>query len=257
MSSVRASSRRIRALAFNVFRELIREKVVLGFASVAFFMVILSLFLGEFSFDEQERLMVDFSLMIAEWTAVALALLQGASALPREIHRQTCLLVLARPVSRTQFLWGQFLGLGLVLTVLLAVLFLTLSVLLQRASAVLALLVLSILLKALVLLAWAVLASNFVRPTLAVLSGLTLYLLGHWLGDLEFFAAKSGPFAVELVRMTRWIVPNFDLFNWKSHFHLVHPPVGGDIMGMILQCAAWTGVYLGLSGILFGRKDLV
>lgn len=247
--------RTVRVLALNVFRELIREKVVLGFSSVALFLVILSLFLGEFSFDEQDRLMVDFSLMIAEWTAVALALIQGASALPREIGRQTCLLVLSRPVSRAQFLGGQFAGLVLVLVVLTAVLLAALSLLRGQFSAVLALLTVSILLKAVVLLAWALLASNFVRPTLAVLSGLTLYLLGHWLGDLAFFAEKAGH--ASWVAALRWTVPNFDLFNWKDHFHLVHPPPGGDIMGMILQCAAWTGIYLGLSGILFGRKDLV
>ncbi|MBX2988811.1 MAG: ABC transporter permease [Bdellovibrionaceae bacterium] len=245
-------------LALTSYREMIRERVVLVIAALALFLVFLSLLLGQFTFDESERLLADLGWAATELGAVAVALFSGSFLLARELDRQTCLLILSKPVSRTQFLIGKWAGTFLLLLSLVLVMSLTMAALLGRFSAPLWIIAASILCKSLILLSWALFASTLVRPTLALLSGVCLYLLGHWLGDLTYFAEKSAdPAAVEIMRAARWLVPNFDLFNWKDHFHLVNPPSSRDIIGMCLQGAAWVVIWLAAAGAVFRRKDLV
>lgn len=245
-------------LALNSFREMIRERLFVVVAGLAFFLVALSLLLGEMTIDEAERLLADLGLLATELATAAIALFSGAYVLARELDRQTCLLILSKPVSRFQFLVGKWAGTALLLLAMTVVMDVTLTLLLGRFGDTLVIASASILVKALVLLSWALFASTFVRPILALFSGVCLYLLGHWLTDLAFFAERSKEEApVAAVKVLRWIVPNFDLFNWKDHFHLVQPPPARDIIGMGLHGAAWVILLLAAAGIVFRRKDLV
>jgi ABC-type transport system involved in multi-copper enzyme maturation permease subunit len=245
-------------LARNSFREKIRERVFLVIAGLAVFLVLLSLLLGELSFDEQARMLGDFGLAATELSAVAVALFSGAFLLAREIERQTCLLILSKPISRSQFIIGQWAGSAFLLVLLIGALVFTLSVLMWTSPLIFFAPAFSIFAKCLILLSWALFASTFVRPILALLSAIALYLLGHWLGDLEFFARKAGDGTlVALTENLRWIVPNFDLFNWKSFYYLEQPPAFRDIMGLFFHMIAWVGLLLTGAGYLFGRKDIV
>lgn len=246
------------AIALTTFRELIRERVVLGIGGVALGLVIFSLLLGELGIDERSRMITDFSLFAAEVAAVALALVLGATSLVREIERQTCLLVLSRPVSRLQFISAKWAGLSMILFVVVCLLVATTALLLGEARTSFLTVGSSILMKALVVLSWTLLASNMVRPILAFLSGFALYLLGHWLGDLVFFATQAkSETLVTLVKDLRWVIPSFDLYNWKTYFDLTNPPALRDVAGMFMQTIAFIGIGLGLSGFAFGRRDIV
>lgn len=243
-------------IAWTSIRELVRQRVVLAIVGVAFALALLSLLLGELTIEEQERIIADFSLFATEAAAVALALTLGATTLAREIDRQTCLLVLARPLTRFQFLAGKWLGAAIVQFLVVGLLSLTLAILLGRCPGALPLVALSLWLKSLVILSWTLAASSVIRPLLAFMFGFAIYLLGHWLGDLEFFARQS-PQLLEFVKALRWIVPSFDLYNWKDYFHLVDAPGLRETIGMIAQTLAWTGLGLGAAGGAFGRRDIV
>lgn len=243
-------------IAGTSIRELVRQRVVLAIVGVAFALAALSFLFGELTIEEQEQMIADFSLFATEAAAIALALSLGAATLAREIEKQTCLLVLARPLTRFQFLSGKWLGAAGVQLIVVIALSLTMCALLGRFPPTLPLIALSIWLKSLVILSWTLAASSVIRPLLAFMFGFAIYLLGHWLGDLEFFARQS-PDLLELVKHLRWIVPSFDLYNWKDHFHLVEAPSVRETIGMIAQTLAWSGLGLGAAGWAFGRRDIV
>lgn len=247
------------AIALNTFREMLRERLVLIIVGLAAFLLGLSLLLGELTFDEQERLMADLGLAAIELAAVAVALFAGSTLLSREIERQTCLLVLAKPVSRQVFLLGKGLGLTILLTALVGALILLLGLLLGRSDSVGPLLVvgLSIWCKALVLMGWTLFAGVWIRPVISVFLGLSLYMLGHWLSDLAFFAKQGERNWETTVAVLRWVTPNFDRFNWKSHYFLLNPPPVQEVTGAVLHTAAWALILLWLGGISFSRRDIV
>ncbi|MBX3040043.1 MAG: ABC transporter permease subunit [Bdellovibrionaceae bacterium] len=245
-------------LAQTSLREMLREKIFFVAFGGALFLVLLSLLLGEMSLDESERLLADLGFAGVELAVSALALFSGSFLLARELDRQTCLLILSKPVSRQQFLLGKWLGTAMLVFGFVIVLSMTMALLIGRWWGGFLPVAASIFVKSLILLSWSLFVSTFARPILALLSGVSLYLLGHWLGDLAVFAEKSGdPIRIWIVKNLRWVVPNFDLYNWKSHFHLVETPLLRDILGMALQGVAFCAVFLILAGFFFRRKDLV
>lgn len=245
-------------IAQTSFRELMREKISFAAFGGAFFLLALSLVLGEMTIDESERLLADLGFAATEFAVCALALFAGSFALAREIERQTCLLILSKPISRSQFLVGKWAGVAFLLLLFVIVFCLTLLILIRQPFLNFIPIAASILVKSWILLSWTLFVSTLTRPILALISGLALYLLGHWQGDLLVFAVKSeDPLRIWIVENLRWIVPSFDLFNWKNYFHLVEGPLARDILGMSLQGAAWVSILLVIGGFFFRRKDLV
>lgn len=251
--------KKIFTLAQLSFRELVREKFSLALLFLALALLLLSLLLGELSLDEQARLLGDLGLASIELAAVAMALFLGSALLPKEVERQTCLLLLSRPLSRSQFLLGKVSGLALLVTLLVFGVGLFLALLLGPMAFTVSLfwVLLSILFKAWILLAFVFALSVFLRPVLAVMAGGTLYLLGHWLTDLEYFARQSGPFAQSLVQLTRSVIPNFDRFNWKSFFFIEQGPPAQDILTFLVHAASWIFILLAAAIWFFRRKDIV
>ena len=170
--------RKIRVIAMTTFRELIREKFFLVIVFVAVFLIGLSLLLGELSFDESQKILADIGLTAVQLSSLGLALFIGSFMISREIEKQTCLLMLSRPITRTEFLLGKFGGIVLLISLLNLTLPLALLTLLNRwdLATHMAQIILSIWLEALVILALVFMFSVFLRPVLAVLVGVVIFL---------------------------------------------------------------------------------
>jgi hypothetical protein len=83
--------------------------------------VVFSLFLASvpyFGFGDDPKLVKDSVLAIMLLSGLLGAVLCASAALTREIHAGTALAVLAKPVSRSQFLLAKYVGIALVLSIL-------------------------------------------------------------------------------------------------------------------------------------------
>ncbi|MNL68785.1 hypothetical protein D3C87_1935620 [compost metagenome] len=84
------------------------------------------------------------------------------------------------------------------------------------------------------------------------------YLLGQWLGDLEFFAENSKEeIFVKAVEVLHWITPNFYRMNWKSAYFLEHGIPANQILWMLIHSLGWFVLLMILTNFLFRRKDIV
>src|SRR4051812_6925954 len=101
-------------IAKNTFREIIRDRILYGLHIFAILLIGFSLVLGELSFAEQTRISINFGLAGIHLSAITLSIFIGSSLVAKEIEKQTILTLLARPVSRLQFLVGKYLGLIMV-----------------------------------------------------------------------------------------------------------------------------------------------
>lgn len=98
--------------------ELLRQPVFLLLMTSS---VVFSLFLASvsyFGFGDEPKLVKDSVLAIMLLSGLLGAVLCASAAVTREIHAGTALAVLAKPVSRTQFLLAKYLGIALALTLL-------------------------------------------------------------------------------------------------------------------------------------------
>ncbi len=105
-------------IAINAFMELIRQPVfLLLMTSSAVFIVFLAS-VPYFGFGDDPKLVKDSVLAVMLLAGLLGSVLCASAALTREIHAGTALAVLAKPVSRLQFLLAKYLGLAAALTVL-------------------------------------------------------------------------------------------------------------------------------------------
>lgn len=253
---------KIFVLAMTTFREMIRERIFFIAILLGLVLVVLSFLFGALSMSEQYKMIADFGMLGIHLAGLGIGLFSGAHIIAKEIEKQTCLLMLSRPISRGQFILGKSTGLSLIITMLMAGLIALVYVLLSaigKGQLVNLLMIGSELwLQSIAVTFFVILMSLVVRPSLALGAGIVLFLLGQWLGDLAFLAKKANDASLEkLVEIVHWIVPNFYKFNWKSWYYL-DTGIGFSNFGiMILHYSSWIIVYSILMNILFRRKDIV
>ena len=111
------SSARIWALATNTLTELVRLKVFYFLLIFALLLIGSSAFLIRLSFQDQFQMLKDLSLGSMSIFTSLLAILATAGLLPKEIEDRTLYTVLAKPVSRLEYLLGKLLGVYLLLLI--------------------------------------------------------------------------------------------------------------------------------------------
>jgi len=108
---------RVITVALNAYREAVRARILLGLVGVAFGVALYSLVVGAFTLNDAPRVVADLGCMAISVFSIAVAILIGATALHRELEQKTILPLLARPIRRSEYLTGKYLGVMLVVAV--------------------------------------------------------------------------------------------------------------------------------------------
>ena len=106
---------RVWALALNTLTELVRQKVFYFLLIFALLLIGSSTFLLQFSFQDQFQMLKAFSLGAMSIFTSLLAILPTAGLLPKDIEDRTLYTILAKPVSRIEYLLGKLCGVVLLL----------------------------------------------------------------------------------------------------------------------------------------------
>lgn len=247
-------------LTENILREMRRDRTFSILFFGAFILVVISSLLGALSLDEQRRILVHLGLSSIHLSLLGIVLFYGAFVLQKEMDRQTCLMVLARPVTRFQFLLGLWLGIFFLMSLHLMIQSLFLWFLLGFAASgiQLAQVVFGMLIEMTVLLSFMFLVVQWVRPIVAVFAGLALFLVGNWLEELRFLAEKSKDEGFKALSKTmEYTLPNLYTLNWRSESFLFDSAAaGGFSVSILIHFAIWIVLFLILARIGFQRRDL-
>ena len=101
---------RVLAIALNTYRESVRARILLGLAGVAFAVAFYSLVVGAFTLKNAPRVVSDLGSASISIFSVAVAVIIGATSLHRELEQKTIFPILARPIRRSEYLVGKYLG---------------------------------------------------------------------------------------------------------------------------------------------------
>lgn len=112
--------RRILAIAAATWTELVRLKVFYFLIIFALLVIGNSFFLARFSFEEEFQMLKDIALGAMSIFSSLLAILATATLLPKDIEDRTIYTILAKPVSRTDYLLGKLAGVFLLLALSVA-----------------------------------------------------------------------------------------------------------------------------------------
>jgi ABC-type transport system involved in multi-copper enzyme maturation permease subunit len=99
------------AIAGNTMREALRERLLYNLVIFAILLSVASLTISRLTLGEQFRIIADISTSSTQVFGILISVFVGVALVSREIDRRTAYAMLARPVSRADFILGKFLGL--------------------------------------------------------------------------------------------------------------------------------------------------
>lgn len=240
--------------------DLLREKWFFGGLCVAVAIFLVNLALGSLSFDEQERIVFHLSISSIHLIGFGISLILGVSVIAKEVEKQTCLMILARPLSRGQFLLAKWVALAIFLAIFDFGLGIFLGILMGGGLpwGNLFLILLTTWLEHLLLLSLAVCAGLFLNRAVAGLMTVGVFILGHWLPDLEYFAQKSeNPAFKSLSKIFQFVTPHLFEMNQRSIYYLKSGLTELQVFWSLLHAGGWTLLLFVIASWMWRRKDLV
>ena len=265
--------RAISWVAVNVFKESVRDRVPYNLVVFAVLLISSSYLIGQLTAGQDVKIIKDLGLAATAVFGLFIAIFIGIGLVSKEVERRSIYGLLAKPISRPQFVVGKYAGLVLTLAVNVAVMTLaTYAVLaymtwMQSETAKAAWDAPGVdprMLKAVVLTfvqlmlvtAIALFFSTFSSPILSAALTFGLYIAGHFNADLKNFdrVVDSRP-AVWLARAVYHVVPDLSAFDVKTE--VVHglPVAGGYLAATIAYGAAYITALLLAAVVIFSRRD--
>lgn len=248
------------SIAANTFREAARNKIFYLLIGVGVFFAVSSELIGLLSLGDRSKVVLDVGLASINYFSVLIAIFTGINLVYKEIDKKTVYFVLTKPIHRSQFIIGKFLGLGF--TILLALFFMVLMFFLflhiGSGAVDLRILVYFLLLyfELLIIIALAVLFSSVSSPILASIYIICLYLIGHIVWTYQLFKDKIEPVFLKLATsFIYYILPNLEKFNIKSEIVLNRDISWGLVAASVGYGVVYVLAILMSAIMVFNRKQ--
>jgi ABC-type transport system involved in multi-copper enzyme maturation permease subunit len=248
-------------LAKYTIKGYIKERVLLVVLIFGFILMVASYVLSPLAVGAQQKIVVDIGLAAIPLFGVLLIVLLGAGSFYQEREQGILKNLLAKPITRADFVIGKYVGTVLtVVMVMLAMAVLYLSVMAISGSALTENVFWAIYLSMLeIALVGAVLTlfSSFTSPVLASFFTICVAAAGHLSKDLLVFADRFTSLPSKVAaHVAYYALPNLGLFNVRSEavHNLVLPE--GFITSVTLYGVFYTSVVLFLSALIFRRREI-
>ncbi len=252
---------RIFVIASNVFREVIRDRVLYLIGLFALFLVACFRFLPEVAAATENKIILDIGLAAMNLLGLVVAVFVGTGLVNKEIEKRTVLVLMAKPISRTEFIVGKHLGLTAVLAVLVAAMtaiFIGLLAFNRVDYPLVSLLVSSLFLwlQLSLMTAIAIVFGVFTGSLLATLLTFMIFLMGSFSANLVTLGAQSKDAAITAVTRNLYLVlPDLSRLDLKNQavYDLLPP------MNTLLLNAGYGVLYiillLAIATLLFSRRE--
>ena len=264
--------RAIALVAGAVFRESVRDRVPYSMVVFAVLLMAASYLISQMTAGQDLKIIKDLGLASVSIFGLLIAVFIGIGLVSKEVERKSVYGLLAKPVSRPQFILGKFAGLMLTLVVNIAAMtvafyavllymkFVNPSVeLAARTPATDPRLLLAIgliLAELMVITALALFFSTFTSPLLATLLTLGLWVAGHFNADLRNFENVIDNAAIAwIARVLYYVTPNLAPFDVKAE--VVHglPVAARHVVWTLTYAVVYAGLLLTAAVAVFRRRD--
>lgn len=249
------------AIAANVFREVIRDRVLYLIILFAVFLIACIRLLPEIAAATENKITLDVGLAAMSLLGLVIAVFVGTGLVNKEIEKRTVLVLMAKPISRTEFIVGKHLGLSAVLAVLVGAMtaiymaVLSFSHIPYPATSI-AISSLFLFLQLSLITAVAIALGVFTSSLLAALLTFTVFLMGSSSANLVALGAQSKNSTVEAVTRNLYLVlPDLSRLDLKNQaIYGLLPPTQ-----MLLQNAGYAVLYivllLAIATLIFSRRQ--
>ena len=266
--------RSIAIVAGGVFRDSIRERVAYGLVFFALMLMAASFLLAQLTAGQDVKIIKDLGLAASSAIGLFIAVFFGIGLVTKEVERRSIYSLLSKPLTRSQFIVGKYVGLATTLLINLAVMAVALYLVLAYLDATTtgrakeawdAPAIDPHMLKAfgligvelLVITAVAMFLSTFSSPILSVALTVAVYIIGHFGDDLKNLDnVVESQVVANIGRAVYYVMPNLARLDVKSAVVHAQPVSAEHIVFATLSAAFYIGVLLVGSTIIFSRRDL-
>jgi ABC-type transport system involved in multi-copper enzyme maturation permease subunit len=265
--------RAVAAVAINVFKESVRDRVPYNLVLFATLLIGSSYLLGQLTAGQDVKIIKDLGLAATSVFGLFIAIFIGIGLVSKEVEKRSIYALLAKPVSRPQFIAGKYAGLVLTLAVNVAVMTVALYAVLAymnwtetpQARAAwetpaldpgLMKAIALIFLELMLITAIALFFSTFSSPILSAALTFGLYIAGQFNADLRNFdRVVESRAAARLARAVYHVLPDLSAFDIKTE--VVHglPVPPGYFLSTALYGAAYIAALLLAATFVFSRRD--
>lgn len=260
---------RVWAIALNTFREAARIRVLYGILVLVVGVNLLAAVAGKMSMGEQARVARDWGLAGISLFGSLTAIFLGVFLLYSEVQRRTIYAIVSKPIGRSEFVVGKYLGMVLVLTVLVGLFAAAMAGLLALQGVA----VTGSVGKA-IALAWcevvtvaaiAVFFSAFSSPFLSGIFALALFAIGRVTPDLRAAVETSQDAWIRgVARAALAVVPDLHLYSVSGRtVDGAAVSVHGDFVSWAYVGTAaahgllWSAALLVIACVIFRRREFV
>ncbi len=252
---------RIWAIAANGFREVIRDRILYIIGFFAILMALALRLLPEISVGADGKIFLDLGLAATSLLGMIVAIFIGTGLINKEIEKRTVLVLIPKPISRSELILGKHLGLSAVLIVMIVVMsaiylamltwakipFSWTSILVSQAF---------LLLELGVLTAVAILFGVFTSSILATLLSFGVYFMGHISRDLLKLGEITKNENIEaLTRSLYLVLPNLERFNLKNEAVYGILPPAPELWSSFAYGILYITLLLTLANVIFARRQ--
>lgn len=254
--------RSIRTIALNTFRESIRDRILLTLAVFAFLLLGSTLFLGSISLDQDSKIIIDFGLFGIFFFGVIITLFVGGATIVKELDQRTAYTILSRPIRRSWFIIGKFLGLCLTLLVLLLLMSAVFILLIGfkigwgTIDAALILALFYIFLEFTVLVALMLMFSSFSSSIMSAIYGIAIFIIGHSTKTIVSLIYDSPIWIKRIFMGVYYIFPNLEKFNLRNDAVYHIKPYASEVLLTTGYAALFCIILLFLANLAFRKQEL-
>lgn len=254
---------RMAAIARNTFREAVRDRVLYNLVVFVLLLTACAIFIGELSADQETKVISDLGLSATLIFGAFIAIFVGTGLVSKEIERRTIYALLAKPVRRSEFIVGKYLGLCLTLFVNVSVMGVGIILALtcvkggwnpNAANVVPALLM--IYLELVILVSVTMLFSSFSSPALSALLAFGIFVIGNFSADMRLFAESLGSNAAKLFfGALFYLLPNLSIYSWVTPAGHGRVPSLIELLTALLYALLYSTIVLALASFVFQRRN--
>jgi ABC-type transport system involved in multi-copper enzyme maturation permease subunit len=252
---------RISAIAFNVFRETLREQVL--YLTLLFTLILIGAvnLLPQLSASGDKKIIVDVGIAAIEVVGLIVVAFVGTSLVNKEIDKRTIFILIAKPMSRAEFILGKHLGITSVLALLvglMSAIFIGVMTLAKVPLPVGAVLVANfyIFWQLMLVGAIAILFGTFTSSLLAALLTFATYLMGNFSKDLLALGEISKSESLQAVTRTIYLIlPDLSRANLKNEaVYGILLPIG-DLFINAVYILSYALLVLAIAILIFAKRQ--
>lgn len=249
------------AIANNVFWEVVRARVLYFIALFGLFFIGAMRLLPEYAVLTEDKIILDLGIAVIGVLGLIVVAFVGTGLINKEIENHTILVLLAKPISRAEFIVGKHLGLSGVVAVLIGfttALYLGLMSLTGVNYPLGSMLLVAFFLcvELSLLTAVAIALSVFTGSLLATLLTIAVYVMGHLSPDIVKAGELSkSPVIENVTKGIYLILPDLSRLDLKNlAVYGILPSVPTLLLNLV-YALFYIVLLLAIANLIFSRRE--